>query len=136
MTPEFAAAAKTLVAGDSSAHVAAGAVRAYEQLSYHLARLIGELGIRTLLARSVVLASARFPWLASTIPVTVPADDPWSSLRTAMELQAPHTARDAFADLLSTLVGLLERLIGDRLVASLLQEVWPEVFPHLVKEPT
>ena len=135
MNPELTAAARSLVAGDSSAQVAAGAVHACERLTYHLARLIGEIGIRTLLARSVALTSARFPWLANTVPGTAPADAPWASLGTAMELQDPHTASEAFVDLLSGFVGLLERLIGEGLVMRLLQEVWPEVF-HAAKETT
>ena len=136
VTPELRAAAKRLVAGDSAAHVAAGAVRACEQLTSHLARLVGEAGIRTLLARSAALTSARFPWLSSTIPRTAPADSPWAALRAAMELQDPHTASEAFADLLSTFVELLGRMIGEGLVVRLLQEVWPGVFPDDVKETT
>jgi hypothetical protein len=136
VTPDLAAAARELVAGDSPTRVAAGAVHACEQLTRHLARIVGEIGIRTLLARSAALASARFPWLVNTISATAPADAPWASLRTAMELQDPHTAREAFVDLLSTFGELLGRLIGEALVARLLQEVWPEVFPHAVKETT
>jgi hypothetical protein len=134
VTPELRAAAKQLVAGDSPARVAARVVQACEQLTHHLARLIGELGTRTLLARSVALMSARRPWLANTLPAA--AEPPWAALRTAMELQDPNTASEAFVDLLSTFVGLLARLIGDELVARLLQEVWPQVFPHAVKETT
>lgn len=128
MTPELAAAVRELVAGDSPTRVAAGAVHACEQLTRHLARIVGEIGIRTLLARSAALTSARFPWLVNTIPANAPADAPWASLRSAMELQDPPTASEAFVDLLSTFVDLLGRLIGEGLVARLLQEVWPEVF--------
>lgn len=135
MTPDLTAAARRLVAGDSSTHVAAGVVHACEQLTYHLARLVGEVGMRTLLARSVALTSARFPWLANTIPNTAPVDDPWASLRTALELQDPHAAGEAFVDLLSTFVELLGRLLGEGLAVRLLHEVWPEVFRE-VKETT
>jgi hypothetical protein len=135
VTPDLRAAARQLVEGDSSTHVAAGAVRACEQLTYHLARLVGEVGIRTLIARSVALTCVRVPWLANTVPGTAPAESPWASLRTAMELQDPHTASEAFVDLLSTFVELLGRLIGEGLVVRLLQEVWPEVF-DAVKETT
>jgi hypothetical protein len=72
VTSDLAAAVRKLVAGDSAARVAADAVQACEQLSQHLARIVGEIGIRTLLARSATLTSARFPWLASAIPETRP----------------------------------------------------------------
>jgi hypothetical protein len=136
VTPDLAAVAKRLVAGDSSSHVAASVVRACEQLTSHLARLVGEIGSRTLLARSVFLTSARFPWLANTISVTASAGEPWAALGAAMELQEPDTASEAFAGLLSTFIDLLERLIGEGLVTRLLMEVWPEGFSHTAKETT
>jgi hypothetical protein len=123
VTPDVAAAAKEIVAGDASVRVAARAVDACEQLSQPLARLVGSIGTRVLLARSAALASARFPWLSGTIPVTAPRDAPWAALQAAMEAKDPHTAGEAFAELLSTFVELLERLIGDALVAHLLHEV-------------
>ena len=127
VTSDLAAAVRQLVAGDSAARVAADAVQACEQLSRHLARIVGEIGVRVLLARSATLTSARFPWLASAIPRTASAD-PWAALRVAMESQDPHAAGEAFADLLATFVELLGRLIGDALVARLLHELWPELF--------
>ncbi|HET7500338.1 MAG TPA: hypothetical protein VFK02_05020 [Kofleriaceae bacterium] len=122
-----------LVAGDAPDRVAAHAVQECERLSRHLARLLGEIGTRTLLARSAVVTSARYPWLASAIPRTASASSPWAALRAAMEAQDPHTAREAFVDLLTTFIELLGRLIGDALVARLLHEVWPELFPPTAK---
>jgi len=133
VTPELAAAARNRVAGDSATRVAADAVQACEQLSQHLARLIGEIGTRTLLARSATLTSVRFPWLASAIPKTASADSPWGALRVAIELRDPGTAREAFVDLLTTFIDLLGRLIGDPLVGQLLRELWPELFPSPAK---
>jgi hypothetical protein len=115
--------------------VAADAVQACEQLSQHLARIIGEIGVRTLLARSAALTSGRFPWLASAIPRTASAGLPWAALRVAMESQDPQTASEAFVDLLATFIELLGRLIGDALVARLLHELWPELFPSPAKAP-
>jgi hypothetical protein len=60
MMQDVAAAARKLVAGESSAHVAARAVHACEQLAQHLARLLGAIGTRVLFARSATLVSARF----------------------------------------------------------------------------
>ena len=126
---------RKLVAADSATHVTADAVQACEQLSKHLARIIGEIGVRTLLARSAALTSARFPWLASAIPRTASAGSPWAALKAAMESQDPQTASDAFVDLLATFIELLGRLIGDALVARLLHELWPELFPSPAKRP-
>ena len=133
MTSELATAARKLVAAELATSVAAGAVQACEQLSQHLARIIGEMGVRTLLARSASLTSSRFPWLASAIPRTAAASSPWATLREAMESQDPQTAGDAFVDLLATFIELLGRMIGDALVARLLHELWPELFPSLAK---
>lgn len=136
VTPELAVAARKLVAGRSVTRVAADAVQACERLSQHFARIIGEIGTHALLARSAVLTSARFPWLAGAIPRTASADSPWAALRAAMEQQEPQVASDAFVDLLSTFIELLGRLIGDGLAARLLHELWPELFPHGAKETT
>jgi hypothetical protein len=133
VTSELAAAARKLVAAELATSVAAGAVQACEQLSQHLARIIGEMGVRVLLARSATLTSARFPWLASAIPRTEAASSPWAALRAVMESQDPQTASDAFVDLLATFIELLGRLIGDALVARLLHELWPELFPSPAK---
>jgi hypothetical protein len=130
---DLAGVARKLVAGGAPDRVAAHAVQQCEQLSLHLARLIGEIGTRTLLARSAVVTSARYPWLASAIPRTASADSPWAALRAALESQDPHTASEAFVDLLTTFIELLGRLIGDALVASVLLEVWPELFPPTAK---
>ena len=133
MTSDLPAAVRKLVAGDSPSRVAAEAVQACEQLSQHLGRVVGEIGTRTILAHSAALTSARFPWLAGALPRTASADPPWAALRAAMELQEPHTAVEAFVDMLSTFIEFLGSLIGDALVARLLQEVWPELFPPAAK---
>lgn len=133
MTPGLAVAARKLVTRGSPTLVAANAVQACEQLSQHLARIVGGIGVRTLFARSAALASARFPWLAGAIPRTASADSPWAALSAALEAQDPHTASDAFVDLLSTFIELLGRLIGDALVARLLHELWPDLFPSPAK---
>lgn len=136
----FGAVARKLLASaggdsdDAASKMAARAVEAVERLTQHLAQLVGETGVRALLARSVALSSTTFPWLASTISIVRPADVPWASLRAAMEKQDPRTIHEAFGALLSTFVELLARLIGEGLVAHLLHDVWPEVFPSAVKE--
>lgn len=116
--------------------ISALAARAIEQLTHHLAQFVGEAGVRALLARSAALASAQYPWLADTLSITTPVDDPWASLRAAMEQQDPRAIRDGFVALLSIFVELLGRLIGESLVWRLLDDVWPALFSRAVKETT
>ena len=134
MSAELSQAIKRRVGTESSAEVAARAVRLCDELSVHFARLVGDLGVRTLLARSAVLASARFHWLANTIPRAARADDSWTALSTALSLQDPREAVEGFSDLVTTFVGLLAKMIGEGLVARLLHEVWPELFLHAAEE--
>ena len=142
MTVELAEAVRKLLAGppgeDSSPkQVASRAIQACEQLSQHLAKLLGEKGVQALFDRSVVLASKQFAWL-----VTAKANPDGSMgstfalLGTLLEQQDLETATEAFVAILSTFLDLLGRFIGERLVDRLLDEVWPSVFPHAVKETT
>ena len=117
--------------GNSAMQVAERAVEACERLVKHLSRLLGETGVQLLLRRSIALASTQFPWLAST---GEQPETPSSALRRAMERQDSAAISDAFAEVLSTFVGLLKRLIGDSLVDRLLNEVWPTVFVPAVKD--
>jgi hypothetical protein len=121
---------------DDASQVAASAVQTLEHLTGHLAQLIGEAGVRALLARSAALASATFPWLAGTIPSVPPPGEPLAALRAAMADQDPRAISDGLGRLLSNFVELFGRLIGERLVAHLLHDVWPEVFPQVPKEST
>ena len=133
MTPDFGNAARRLLAGepgDSSKQVAERAAQACERFTHHLARLLSQTGAQLLLRRSVVLASAQFQWLAAALT----PGDTVSGLRTAMAQQDPESITEAFAAVLSAFVGLLERLIGEGLVARQLDDVWPTVFTHPAKD--
>lgn len=133
MTPDFAHLAKSLLGelppDATSAQVADRAVDAYAELSKHLARLLGEAGIRVLFKRSIHLASARLPWLAG-----VSRSENASALRDALVSQDPVGAADAFVLILSGFVGLLEKLIGEPLVKRLIDEVWPGIFAQAAKD--
>jgi len=76
-----------------------------------------------------------FPWLAITADEAPGAVSPAVALRIALQSESPELARRAFAVLLATFVGLLARLIGEPLVQSMLQEVWPEVFRSEKESP-
>jgi hypothetical protein len=142
VTPELTESVRKLLAGppgeeSSSKQVASRAIQACAQLSQHLSKLLGEKGVQTLFDRSVVLASKQFAWLA--IAKANPggsAGSTFALLGTLLEQQDLETATEAFVAILSTFLGLLGRFIGERLVERLLDEVWPSVFPHAVKETT
>jgi hypothetical protein len=132
---EIGNAARRLLAGEpgdgnSSKQVAERATQACERLAKHMSRLLGETGVQMLFARSVVIASVQLPWLRTAPSTTTQPASATSALRDAMEQQEPESIADAFVAILSTLVGLLKRLIGDGLVDRLLNEVWPSVFAY------
>jgi len=134
VTDEIADAARSLVGAretgppPSSKQIADRATQACERLSQHLSRLLGEAGVGMLWERSIVLASVAYPWLAAAKSRDIAA------FNTAMASQSPDAAIDAFVAVLSSFVGLLERLIGEGLVQRQLDEVWPGVFFRDVKE--
>jgi hypothetical protein len=119
----------------TSKDVADRAAQVFEALSQELSRLVGETGSRGLFARSIHLASAQCPWLVDAAANQGP-DPLYAALRARLEAQPPDSAADGFALVLSTFLGLLERFIGAGLVARVLHQVFPTVFPQAVKETT
>ena len=131
VTPEVAAAARQLLSSASdvtnASPVAAHAEAVCQLLAQHFSRLIGELGMRTLFTRSLALAGAAFPCLRATKPTA--SDGPYESFRRCLEQEAPDAAMEAAVHVLQTFIQLVERFIGAGLVANLLHEVWPTIFP-------
>lgn len=115
-----------------AAAVASRAAVACQQLSQQLARLVGELGTRTLFDRSLRVASSKVVCVAT--PEIRAAVDPYAALRDCLERESPAAAVDAATHVFVTYVALLERLIGTELVASLIHEAWPSQFPSVRKE--
>jgi hypothetical protein len=139
VSPRLGQAAKRLVTGEggdhSSKQLAERVANAVRKLGDHLARLLGKMGMEMLLERSLALASAEYSWLVvASQGHEVVEGRVASALQGAMEAQDPEAIVEAFAAVLSALVGLLERLIGEELVERLLEEVWPEVFVRVAKE--
>jgi hypothetical protein len=133
---DVANAARALLAMGYDVHdatkVAAHAATVCRELSRHVGRLVGDLGVRAMSERSLYLAGASFPCLRSTAIDKL--DGPYEALRVCLEREAPAVALPAAIHVLTTFIELLERFIGEGLVASLLHEVWPAVFPGVVKE--
>ena len=110
-------------APSSSEDVASGAKRICEKITEHLARLVGQGGIMTLLARSLTLTRTTFPWIASVGKTS--DHSRWEPLESCLAAQDTSTALEALSLFLALFFGLLGRLIGDSLVARLVQEIWP-----------
>ena len=123
--------ALTLEAGsDADAKALAGAaLRLYETLAGQLALLIGEAGVRALIARSLHLVQRDFPWLAEARDPG-PSERPFAQVGLRLEQQEPTVAREAAAATLATLGGLLATLIGDALTMRVLRAAWPSAFPN------
>lgn len=107
--------------------VAAGAVSACEKLCLHLARIVGETGIRALFDRSLTLSRSEFPWLPAAGGASFAAR--WTELASALAGQPPAAALEAAVSVVATLIGLVGRFVGDDLTSRLLLELWPEGAP-------
>jgi hypothetical protein len=128
VTPASIELAKRIVAAEaggtrSSQEVGASGKRICEKLTTHLARLVGQVGVMTLVARSLTLTKATFPWIASV--GKTPEDSRWDPLETCLADQDRDAALEALTVFLGLFIGLLGRLMGDSLVERLLHELWP-----------
>ena len=95
-----------------------------EKLRPQLATLMGNVGFRALLSRSLALTNAEVPWLRA---VHVNADGSFEGLD---ELGAQVDSDDIFEGrvvLLAQLLGLLVAFIGEDLTLRLVREVWPKL---------
>ncbi len=109
------------------------AFRVCEKLRPVLSTLAGSAGYRSLLARSLVLARARAPWLAE---VTVAAD---SSLLFPEDAQArlePGEFARGGSVLVGELLALLAALIGETLTLRLVRNAWSDIDAHRPKIST
>lgn len=115
---------------DASA-VAEATISIWHQIVIRLAPVIGAHGVDVLFRRSLYLASAAFPWLAT-------ADDPgdsaalFANIKTRLEGRETNVAMEASYTLLVTFTELLTSLIGESLTERLLGPVW--VAPAAIPE--
>lgn len=95
-----------------------------DKLRPRLATLMGNIGFRALLSRTLVLANTEFPW---TRAVRV---EPEGSLAGLDELGTqfdPDEIIEGCAVLLAQMLGLLVAFIGEDLTLRLVREVWPKL---------
>jgi len=111
--------------GKSSARATPGAAfPVTDKLSPHLATLMGKGGVRALLARALVLATAEVPWLSAG---HVNADGDLEGLDAVRADFDPAQFLEGRVILLAQLLGLLVAFIGPGLTSRLMGEIWPQV---------
>lgn len=105
----------------------------WDQLSQRLVVLIGQDGFTALFDRSLHLASASFPWLASSDASTDKLSR-LEALNGALHIRGPDDSKHAVVLLLSTFVDLLCTLIGQNLTMNILRTAWGDAFEEAVQE--
>jgi hypothetical protein len=138
MTPELARVARRSITIDHSMDIspqgiAERAIRACEVLSERLAAVVGKRGFCSLFKRCAQQFPARYsprhtgpnPWAGA------PQDDPWLWLQVSLEQHDSTTAAANFVFLLSEVVDLLHRLVGEAVMKALIEDVWPVAFPQM-----
>jgi hypothetical protein len=104
-----------------------GAFQAIEKLRPHLVTLQGNIGFRSLVSRSLAVASEEIRWLRA---VHVKSD---GSLTGLLELEAqlaPEQFYEGGVALLTEVLTLLVSFIGEGLALQLVREVWPNLSPN------
>ena len=88
--------------------IADASISLWEQMATQIISIVGEEGFSSLYARSVFLAQASFPWLATPQPPPH-TDHRFGKLKISLEGQTPALAREAHNLLLITFTGILPR---------------------------
>jgi hypothetical protein len=108
----------------------------WRPLASHLVLIIGEGGVHALIARSLYLTRASFPWL-ETGHAPRAANVLLANLKNCLEAQNTVEASKASHMLLLTFTDLLASLVGEPLTISILRSVWGDDAPedHPRQEP-
>jgi hypothetical protein len=112
------------IEGSSSVLDGLAAIPVIDRLRPHLQNLMGDGGVRALLARSLLLASAEASWLQVA---RVSASGHLEGLEAINEKIEPDSLVDGSVILIAKMLGLLVALIGPSLSARLIGEVWPQI---------
>lgn len=105
----------------------------WESLSQRLVVLIGQEGFKALFDRSLHLASASHPWLASPHATTA-EHSRLEALKFALQARDCDEATPAAVLLLYTFTELLFTLIGRDLTMNILRTAWGDAFEKAVQE--
>lgn len=134
-TPHLRAAVAQLLSLESAEApataetLAAASARVLDTLSLGLARVIGPAGVRSILLRAVKLGESEFAFLDERIVPSDSRDSGAERLRACLQEQEPAVIREVSVTLIATVAGLLANVIGDRLMWSLLEQIWPDALP-------
>jgi len=126
-TPQMRGVAKRLMnteipmTGGTTSAADLGTFPVTDKLRPHLEVLVGKGGVRALLARALVLASAEISWLQTA---RINADSDLEGLATNLD---PTEYFEGRVVLLAQLLGLLVAFIGPTLTSRLIGEVWPKI---------
>jgi hypothetical protein len=121
--------------GADAAALVDAARGASDELAGVFVPLIGYIGVDALAARALHLVQQEYPWLAETRDPE-PPETLISHISGSLEQQDPATATEAAAAVLATFTGLLIKLIGEPLAASLMRQAWPDGFSDAGAEET
>jgi hypothetical protein len=116
--------------GGASDDDAAAAGRVYDTLWRALAPVVGDAGVRALLARSLRVSGREFPCLAE-IRVELPSSEKNASIgahiASCLRKHDPALAAAAAVDLYATFLALLARLVGEALTLQILRMADPAI---------
>ena len=102
-----------------------GAGRACERLSLHFGNLVGSVGMQALFDRSLALVQVDYPWLAPAGGAST--ESRCTRLQARLDAQDPAASDEAAVELVTTLLALVGRFIGDELVTKILADLYPDL---------
>ncbi len=103
--------------------VADAEIQLWAQMATQIISIVGEGGFDSLYARSVYLSQSTFPWLAASSGHS-PSSHRFADLKTSLEGQPSALASEANCLLLTTFTDILATLVGEPLMARILDSAW------------
>jgi hypothetical protein len=141
MNPELARMARQSITihhsmDISSQGIAERAIHACEVLSKHLTTTLGKHGFCTIFKRCAQrLPTWNSPRHTGANPWSgVLHEDQWRWMQVSLEQQDSTMAAVSFLLLLSDVITLVARLVGDVAMKALVEDVWAVAFPQIFEE--
>jgi hypothetical protein len=100
------------------------ALLVFEKLRLHLTTLMGNVGFRALLSRSLALARIEVPGLRA---VQVNDDGFFAGMDELGAQAGPKKTAETNIILLTSFLGLLVTFIGENLTLRLMRQIWPNL---------
>ena len=128
-SPQMARIQRILVSEGAGQDPAPAAARVYDKLMAQLVPLLGPVGVRAMLVRSLKLASRELASLGDSGLV-----ESATALGNGLRALGAAQAAEAAAVLFATFYGLITTFIGERLTSEILRNAWPAVEEPAPKE--